>query len=118
SEAPMPSLLSRASSGGAGCSGRSLDFLARWASFARATARSPPAGTADRTHARPGSVLLELLDLFDHLRDHLEQVPDDPVRGDLEDRGFGVLVDGHDDPRGRHSGEVLDGAGDAARDVE
>ncbi len=48
----------------------------------------------------------------------LEQVADDAVVGDLEDRGVGVLVDRDDHLRRRHPGEMLDGAGDPAGDVE
>ena len=44
--------------------------------------------------------------------------PDDAVVGDLEDRRVGVLVDGDDGARALHADEVLDGAGDAERDVE
>src|SRR5438876_9750396 len=80
-------------------------------------ARRPPAGSnpcraqESGGEALAGSVPLQLFDLLDHLRDHLEEVADDAVAGDLEDRGFGVLVDRHDDPRRGHAGEVLDGAG-------
>src|SRR2546422_4204880 len=39
------------------------------------------------------SFLEELLELLRQLRHDLEQVGDDPVVGDLEDRRLGVLVD-------------------------
>jgi len=55
---------------------------------------------------------------FGELREDFEDVADDAVGGDLEDRGFGVFVDGDDDLGRRHAGEVLDRAGDAAGDVE
>jgi hypothetical protein len=51
-------------------------------------------------------------------RHDLEEVADEAVVGDLEDRGFFVLVDGDDDLRVLHAGEVLDGARDADGDVE
>jgi hypothetical protein len=47
-----------------------------------------------------------------------EKVPDEAIVGDLEDRRFLVLVNGNDDLRILHPGEMLDGAGDADRDVE
>src|SRR5690606_35980122 len=59
-----------------------------------------------------------LADLLDRLRDHLEQITDDAEVGDLEDRRLRVLVDRHDDPRGLHTGPVLDRAGDPQRDVQ
>src|SRR2546427_11720582 len=42
------------------------------------------------------SFLEELLELLRQLRHDLEEVADDAVVGDLEDRRLGVLVDGHD----------------------
>ena len=52
------------------------------------------------------------------LRHDLEQVADQAVIGDLEDRRLLVLVDGDDDLAVLHAGQVLDGAGDADGDVE
>src|SRR5699024_7554279 len=52
------------------------------------------------------------------LRGDVEQVADDAVVRDLEDRGLLVLVH-RDDRLGRlHSGSVLDRAGDPERDVQ
>src|SRR5580658_408261 len=48
----------------------------------------------------------------------LEQVADDAVVGDLEDRRLFILVDGDDHFRILHPGKVLDGARDADRDIE
>src|SRR5215216_1584457 len=48
----------------------------------------------------------------------LVEVADDPEVGELEDRGVGVLVDRHDVLRGLHADLVLDGAGDAGRQVQ
>src|ERR687889_895704 len=61
--------------------------------------------------SRLGQLLLEL-------RQELEQIPDEAVVGDLEDRRLLVLVDGDDDLGVLHAGQVLDGARDAHRDVE
>ena len=47
-----------------------------------------------------------------------EEVADEAVIGDLEDRRFLVLVDRDDDLGILHAGEMLDGARDADRDVE
>src|SRR4051794_11283548 len=52
------------------------------------------------------------------LRQDLVEVADDPQVGELEDRGVGVLVDGHDVLRGLHADLVLDRAGDACRQVQ
>src|SRR4051812_47291220 len=52
------------------------------------------------------------------LRQDLVEVADDAEVGELEDRGVGVLVDGHDVLRGLHADLVLDRAGDARREVE
>ena len=60
----------------------------------------------------------ELGQLGLELRQHLEQVADQAVIGDLEDRRLLVLVDGDDDLAVLHAGEVLDGARDADGDVE
>src|SRR5438132_12376400 len=48
----------------------------------------------------------------------LEEIADEAVIGDLEDRRLLVLVDGDDDLRVLHPGEVLDGTRDADRDIE
>src|SRR5256886_2398987 len=60
----------------------------------------------------------ELLELFRQLRHDLEEVADDAVVGDLEDRRLGVLVDGHDHLRRAHAGQVLDRARDAEAHIE
>src|SRR5262245_28781386 len=65
------------------------------------------------------SILYRHLLCFSRQRRHyLEQVADDAVIGDLEDRRFGVFVDGHDGARAFHADDVLDRAGDADRQVE
>ena len=58
------------------------------------------------------------LERFFKLRQDGEKITDEAVVGNLEDRGFLVLVDGDDDLRVLHAGQMLDGAGDADRDVE
>src|SRR4029079_11028701 len=50
-------------------------------------------------------------------QDHVGIAHDAEV-GDVEDGGAGVLVDGDDGARPLHAGAVLDGAGDAAREVQ
>src|SRR6266568_4381998 len=54
----------------------------------------------------------------DDRRHDLEKVPDDAVISDLEDRGVGILVDGDNRVRALHPDEVLNGAGDAERDIQ
>src|SRR5271154_4572540 len=58
------------------------------------------------------------LDRVRQLRSDLEQVADNAVVGDLEDGRLFVLVDRDDGLGGLHAGAVLDGPGDAQRDVE
>src|ERR1041385_306514 len=50
---------------------------------------------------------------LDHGGNDFEQVADDAVLGDLEDRRVGVLVDGDDGLTALHADQMLDGAGDA-----
>src|SRR6185312_6320598 len=52
------------------------------------------------------------------LRNDLEQIPDQPEIGDLEDRRLAILVDRHDGAGVLDAGEVLDRAGDADRHVK
>src|SRR5829696_6987918 len=66
----------------------------------------------------PCGVLLAGVDLLGGLRDDGVEVTDDTEVGELEDRGLGVLVDGHDGLRGLHAGAVLDGTRDADGHVE
>src|SRR5574341_2259543 len=58
------------------------------------------------------------LDLFDERGDDVEQVGGHAVVGDLEDGGLGILIDGDDGARALHADDVLDGAGDAQRQVK
>ena len=57
-------------------------------------------------------------DLFGKSRHDFEQIPDNTVCGHLEDRCIRILVDGHDEPGGRHARQMLDGARDTAGDIE
>src|SRR5262245_62787372 len=68
--------------------------------------------------ALPLSLLQELLELRLEGRSHLEEVADDSVVGDLEDRSLGVLVDRADHLGRPHARQVLDGPGDAEAQVE
>src|SRR5215218_4076183 len=65
-----------------------------------------------------GSAALLGLHGLGELGDDLVEVADDPQVGELEDRGVRVLVDRHDVLRRLHADLVLDGAGDAGRQVE
>src|SRR6476646_5154821 len=65
-----------------------------------------------------GSLVQEVLELLGQEGGDLEEVADDAVVGDLEDRGLRVLVDGADHLRGAHAGQVLDRARDAEAQVE
>src|SRR5262245_38081953 len=61
---------------------------------------------------------LFLFDRGRQLRHDLEEVAHYTVVGHLEDRRFLVLVDRHDGLAVLHAGKMLDGAGDADRNVE
>src|ERR1700761_9502849 len=73
-------------------------------------------------HHRSRSILPSSLRLFFEFGqdggDELGNIADDAVVSDLEDRGFGIAVDGDDGLALVHAGEMLDGAGDADGDVE
>src|SRR5512144_3307942 len=75
-------------------------------------------GSRDTLGAGRAGSARPLVDLLDELRKDLVQVPDDPEVGHLEDRGVRVLVHRDDRLGGLHAGPVLDGSGDAARDVQ
>src|SRR5450631_301521 len=61
---------------------------------------------------------LDLLDLGDECGQRRFPRRHQAIVGDLENRSFGVLVDGDDDLRALHAGEVLNGAGQGDREVE
>ena len=54
---------------------------------------------------------------LDHHRNGFEEVADDAVVGDVEDRSFGVFVDGDDRAGVLHADDVLDRTRDAESDV-
>src|SRR5688500_15696936 len=60
----------------------------------------------------------DLLDLLRQAREDLGDVTNQSVIGDLEDRRFGILVDGDDGLGAAHACEVLHGAADADGKVE
>src|SRR5947209_12353984 len=62
--------------------------------------------------------LLAFPELLLELRQDLEQIADNAVIGDLEDRRLLVLVDRDDDLGVLHAGELLDRPRDADRDIE
>jgi hypothetical protein len=66
----------------------------------------------------PANDVVALAERIHQLRHHFKQIPDQPVIRHLEDRGIRILVDGDDDFRFLHPGQMLDGAGDADREVK
>ena len=64
------------------------------------------------------ALLAELAEFGFEFRHRLEEIGDEAVIGDLEDRRFLVLVDRDDRLRIFHAGEVLDRAGNADRDID
>ncbi|KQU08295.1 hypothetical protein ASG68_22105 [Rhizobium sp. Leaf453] len=72
--------------------------------------------TAASVRGRFVDVVKKGLERLLQFRQDVEEIADEAVVCDLEDRGFLVLVDGDDDLRVLHAGQMLDGAGDA--DVE
>src|SRR5438094_8383554 len=70
----------------------------------------------------PGKLLfgsaLQLLDLFRKHRQHFEEIADDSIIGNVEDRGFGILINGHDGLGVLHSNQMLNRSGDAHGDVK
>src|SRR6185369_13339396 len=65
-----------------------------------------------------GRSLLALTELLVEFGQNLEQIADQAVIGDLENRRFLVLVDRDDDLRVLHAGEMLDRTGNADREVQ
>src|SRR5277367_2065900 len=62
--------------------------------------------------------VLDFIELGRELRQRLIEIGDQSVIGDLEDRGFRILVDRDNNFRILHAGKMLDGAGNADRDIE
>lgn len=63
------------------------------------------------------SVFLYFFEFILESRNDGEDVTDDPVVRDLENRGFSIGVDRDDDFRSSHTRQVLDGAADSASDI-
>jgi hypothetical protein len=66
----------------------------------------------------PANDVVALAERIHQLRHHFKQIPDQPVIRHLEDRRIRILVDGDDDLGVLHPGQMLDGTGDADREVE
>src|SRR4051794_32797397 len=77
----------------------------------------PPPTISTSTSSVSRSLTL-LVQFRDDGRDDLEQIANDAIIRDLEDRRLAVLVDRDDRPRALHADEMLDCAGDPERDVE
>src|SRR4029079_19034803 len=73
---------------------------------------------ASRLDRRRGLLLPKFAECAFELGHRLEEIGDEAVIGDLEDRRFLILVDGDDDLRVLHAGQVLDGARNADRNIE
>src|SRR5439155_15523813 len=63
-------------------------------------------------------VSLSRFQSIDERRHDLEQIADDAVVRNLEDRRVGILVDGNDRVGAFHTDQMLNGAGDSEREVE
>src|SRR3954447_1049187 len=92
-----------------------------WSGIRRteATCDTCRAGSYDR-EGDPQPLLLtsSLLDLCGESRQDLEQVADNAVVGNLEDRSVLVLVDGDNGLGGSHSGKVLDRSRNSNGDIQ
>src|SRR5579883_47043 len=61
---------------------------------------------------------LGLPDFLNQRRDDFEQIPDDSVVGDLENRSVGVLIDRDDGFRALHADQVLYSSGNSDGHVD
>ena len=66
----------------------------------------------------PANDVVALAERIHQLRHDFKQIPDQPVIRHLEDRCIGILVDRDNDLGFLHPGQMLDGAGDADREVK
>jgi hypothetical protein len=64
----------------------------------------------NRAGARRYTLPLRRLHRLGQRRDHLKQIADDAVIGNLKDGRVGIFVDGHDTLRGFHADQVLNRA--------
>src|SRR5215467_8664615 len=105
-------------------SGLPPDWLCFLMSWARWSAQLSPAGpaptmsTSASSCSRGTATLPGLLQLFGESGHDFEDVADDAIVCDLEDRGVLVLVDRNDGARALHADDVLDGAADAQRKIK
>src|SRR5258706_8066290 len=81
--------------------------------WARSRSSDPAKG-----HIRRSRSGFRLLHRFGERRQEFEDVADDPIVGDLEDVGVGILVHRDDHLARGHPSEMLDRTRDAERDVE
>jgi len=66
----------------------------------------------------PANDVVALAERIHQLRYDFKQIPNQTVIRHLEDRRIRILVDGNDDLGFLHPGQMLDGAGDADREVK
>src|SRR3984957_7824828 len=66
----------------------------------------------------PVWLVLDLVELRRKLRQGLVEIGHQSIIGDLKDGRFLILVDGDDDFRILHAGEMLDGAGNSDGNIE
>src|SRR6476619_4190962 len=92
-----------------------MAHLCGWARGVSLASRKKP---VDRSHRRTGWSSRQPSELGDQLGNGSEQVLDQAVVGDAEDRRLLVLVDRNDDLRVFHAGKMLDRAADADRDIQ
>src|SRR5882762_38793 len=99
-------------------SGFAPDSLCLLIKFARCSAQLSPAGPAPTISTSASSCSRWMVNLFCFLqlfgeRGHdFEDVTNDAVVGDFEDRRVLILVDGHDGARALHADDVLNRAAD------
>ena len=63
-------------------------------------------------------IFLLRFDRFDHFRNDFEQIPNQSVVGNFEDRLILILVDSNDQLGMIHSGFMLDGSADSKRHID
>lgn len=86
--------------------------------LARFQARKRPKPFCTTKGSSLGPVQFEGAGSRSERRYHFKEIANDAVRGDLENRCFGIFVDGHNIFTRTHAREMLNGAADAASDVE
>src|ERR1035438_1099234 len=66
----------------------------------------------------PTTWLFGLLERCDQFRHHLEQIADNPIVGNFENRSIRIFIDGYDGARPLHPHQVLNRTGDADGHVQ